>query len=41
MAGLTRVGGYPDISSTSTPGFTPEVWSGRLVEKFYKTTLFT
>lgn len=40
MAGPTRAGGYPDISSTSTSGFIPALWSGRLVEKFYGATVF-
>ena len=40
MAGPTRVGGYTDYSSSSTPGYIPEVWSGKLVEKFYATTVF-
>lgn len=40
MAGPTRAGGYTDYSSSTTVGYTPEVWSGKLVEKFYATTVF-
>lgn len=40
MAGPVRAGGYPDISSTSSSGFIPAMWSGRLVEKFYGATVF-
>lgn len=40
MAGLPRVAGYADYSSTSTTRFIPEVYSGKLVQKFYATTVF-
>ncbi len=40
MAGPTRVGGYPDYSSSTAVEYIPEVWSGKLVEKFYATTCF-
>lgn len=40
MAGVTRSGGYPDYSSSGTIGFIPEVWSGKLVQKFYAATVF-
>ena len=40
MAGPIRAGGYPDVSSTSSSGFIPAIWSGRLVEKFYSATVF-
>lgn len=40
MAGPTRVGGYPDYSSSTAVEYIPEVWSGKLVEKFYATTVF-
>jgi len=40
MAGPTRDGSHPDYSSSSTSGFIPEVWSGKLVEKLYKSTAF-
>jgi hypothetical protein len=36
MAGPTRASGYPDYSSTSASGFTPSIWSGKLVEKLYE-----
>ena len=40
MAGPTRDVGHPDYSSTSTSGFIPQVWSGKLVEKLYISTVF-
>lgn len=40
MAGPTRAGGYPDYSSSGTYKYIPEVWSGKLVQKFYATTVF-
>jgi len=40
MAGVTRSPGYVDISSTSTGKFIPQIWSGKLVEKFYDATVF-
>lgn len=40
MAGPTRAGGYTDYSSSTSVGYIPEVWSGKLVEKFYATTVF-
>jgi len=40
MAGPTRSSGYTDISSTSTGKFIPQIWSGKLVEKFYDATVF-
>jgi len=40
MAGLTRDTGYTDISSTSSGKFIPQIWSGKLVEKFYDATVF-
>lgn len=40
MAGPTRDAGHPDYSSTSTSGFIPQVWSGKLVEKLYISTVF-
>lgn len=32
MAGLNRAGGYTDYSSSSTPVYVPEIYSGKLVE---------
>ena len=32
--------GHPDFSSTGTTKFIPQIWSGKLVEKFYKATVF-
>jgi hypothetical protein len=40
MAGLTRSAGYTDLSSTSSAQFIPEIWSGKMVEKFYDATVF-
>lgn len=40
MAGPTRDTGHPDYSSSSASGFIPEVWSGKMVEKLYKSTAF-
>jgi len=40
MNGPTRAAGYTDISSTSSGKFIPQVWSGKLVEKFYDATVF-
>jgi len=40
MAGPTRDGAWPDISSTSASKFIPQIWSGKLVTKFYATTMF-
>ena len=40
MAGITREAGYTDLSSTSTGQFIPEIWSGKLVSKFYDSTVF-
>lgn len=40
MAGPTRASGAPDYSSTGTAGFIPQIWSGKLVEKLYKSTVF-
>lgn len=40
MAGPTRAVGHSDYSSSSTAGFIPEIWSGKLVEKLYASTCF-
>lgn len=40
MAGPTRDGSHPDYSSTSTPGFIPSIWSGKLIEKLYASTAY-
>lgn len=40
MAGPNRATGYADYSSSSSTRWTPEVYSGKLVEKFYETTVF-
>ena len=40
MAGPTRDANHPDYSSSSSPGFIPEVWSGKMVQKLYERTCF-
>ncbi len=40
MAEVARQSGLPDLGRNSTMNFVPEVYSGKLVEKFYKTTVF-
>ena len=40
MAGPTRDASHPDYSSSSFPGFIPEVWSGKMVQKLYERTCF-
>jgi len=40
MAGPTRTAGQPDYSSTGTSKFIPALWAGKLVTKFYATTMF-
>lgn len=38
---VARASGVPDYGPGSgTPNYIPEIWSGKLVEKFYKTTVF-
>jgi len=38
--GVQRASGIPDYGPSGSVRFIPEVWSGKLVEKFYKTTVF-
>lgn len=40
MAGPTRAAGVPSVASDSASGFIPELWSGKLVEKLYLSTVF-
>lgn len=40
MPGPTRAGGYTSHASDSVSKFIPQVWSGKLVEKFYAATVF-
>lgn len=40
MGGPARTAGYPQYDPTGTINFNPVVYSGKLVEKFYKTTVF-
>lgn len=38
--GVPRASGVPDYGPAGTINFDPELYSGKLVEKFYKTTVF-
>lgn len=38
--GVPRASGVPEYGPTGTINYNPEVYSGKLVEKFYKTTVF-
>lgn len=40
MAGPTRDGAHPDYSSTSSSGFIPSIWSGKMIEKLYASTCY-
>ena len=40
MAGPNRDAGHPDYSSTSTSGFAPSIWSGKLIDKLYASTAY-
>lgn len=40
MSGVPRAAGVPDYGPSGTINFDPEIYSGKLVEKFYKTTVF-
>ena len=40
MSGVPRATGIPDYGPGSTSNFDPTLYSGKLVEKFYKTTVF-
>lgn len=40
MTGVARASGITDYGLGSTTGFIPELYSGKLVEKMYKTTVF-
>jgi hypothetical protein len=40
MSGVPRASGVPDYGPAGTINFDPELYSGKLVEKFYKTTVF-
>jgi hypothetical protein len=39
-SGVPRASGVPDYGPSGTINFDPELYSGKLVEKFYKTTVF-
>lgn len=38
--GVPRASGLPDYGPAGTVNYDPEIYSGKLVEKFYKTTVF-
>lgn len=40
MTGVARNTGIPDYGTNGTIDFVPDLYSGKLVEKFYKTTVF-
>lgn len=40
MAGVARVSGLPEYGPGSNINYDPEIYSGKLVEKFYKATVF-
>lgn len=40
MSGVAHASGLPDYGPSGTINYQPEVYSGKLVEKFYKTTVF-
>lgn len=40
MSGVPRASGIPNYGPSGTINFNPEIYSGKLVEKFYKTTVF-
>lgn len=37
---IDRAPGHPNYSATGTNKFIPEIWSGKLIEKFYTATVF-
>ena len=40
MAGPNRAAGHPSYDSGGASPFIPEVWAGKMVTKFYATTVF-
>jgi hypothetical protein len=40
MPGPNRDAGHPYYSSTSTSGFIPSIWSGKLIDKLYASTAY-
>lgn len=38
---VPRVAGVPDYSSSGTSRFIPEVWSKKILKKYYKKTVLT
>jgi len=38
--GITRASGTPSYASDSASSFIPQLWAAKLVEKFYRTTVF-
>jgi hypothetical protein len=37
---VARVAGMPDYTAGGASRFIPEVWSGTLIQKYYKSTVF-
>ncbi len=37
---VARVAGHPDYSSSGNSNYIPALWSGKLIDKFYKKTVF-
>jgi hypothetical protein len=37
---LARAAGHPDYSNSGASRYIPEVWSGKLIDKLYKATVF-
>lgn len=37
---INRAAGHPDYSSAGASKYIPEIWAGKLIEKFYKATVF-
>lgn len=39
MAGVAKTATYPNYQSDGSTGFIPQIWAGKLVEKFYNATV--
>ena len=40
VGGVATAGAFPSYASDSTSGFTPQIWSSKLIQKFYPATVF-
>ena len=38
---VDRVGGHPDYSSAGISKFLPEIWSSKILKKYYTKTVFS